>query len=276
MRIKLKTADFDLERTLDSGQVFGFEKNGSEYRGDIGGSSLVLYQKDRDLHAEAAGRVPSARVLEDYFDLKRDLSPVYAVLDGEEKLRITRDTLAGLRLIRQDPWQGLAGFILSSNNNVKRIQHIWKNMTAHFSRRRKDGRSGFPDAAEIAGGGERVLRELGLGYRAPFLWASSQFIAHNPQCLDFIREADYESARERVIAFPGIGPKVADCVLLYAFQKYEAFPVDVWILRAMRKLYFNNRRVSEERVHAYGQKRWKEHAGYIQQYIFHGIRTGVI
>ncbi len=275
MRIKLKT-DFSLETTMDSGQVFGFEKNGAVYSGEIGGRSLAFFQKGDELHFRSDGPAPQARLIEDYFDLKRDLAPVYGVLKSEEKLRPVVAPLGGLRLIRQDAWQGLACFILSSNNNVKRIQHIWKNMTRHYASRRRDSKPGFPDAREIAEGGEKILRALGLGYRAPFLWASAQYVAHNPDCLRHIREADYAGARERVIAFPGIGPKVADCVLLYAFQKYEAFPVDVWILRAMRKLYFNKRKVSEKRVHEFGRKRWKEHAGYVQQYIFHGIRTGIL
>jgi N-glycosylase/DNA lyase len=91
-----------------------------------------------------------------------------------------------------------------------------------------------------------------------------------------IREADYEEARERVIAFPGIGPKVADCVLLYGFHKLEAFPVDVWIHRVMKKLYFPKRPVSEDKIRAYAKKKWGNLAGYVQQYLFHGARSGVI
>lgn len=275
MRIKLKTPDFHLENTMDSGQVFGFSKEGKVYEGDLSGARTRFYQEGTLLHLEPEAPLDAAAVKR-YFDLERDLTPLYALLGREERLAPVRESLRGLRLIRQDAWEGLACFILSSNNNVKRIRHIWKNLTAYYSSRRRSGRQGFPSAAEIAASHERVLRELGLGYRAPFLWASAKFVAHNPECLDYVREAGYEEAVERVIAFPGIGPKVADCVLLYAFQKYEAFPVDVWILRAMRKLYFGNRKVSEKRVHEFARKRWKSDAGYVQQYIFHGARTGVL
>ena len=272
--MKIKVSDFNLEATLDSGQVFGFMKSPENaYEGSIGGTRLRLWQEGGDIVLDRNIR---ASLITDYFDLQRDLTPIYSLLGEDPKLFPVSIKLKGLRLIRQDPWQGLACFILSSNNNVKRIQGIWKNMTDYYSRRRKDGRDGFPSAMEIAQSHEKTLRQLGLGYRAPFLWASSKFIAHNPRYLDFIREADYREAVERVIAFPGIGPKVADCVLLYAFQKFEAFPVDVWILRAIRKLYFNNRKVSDKRVHEFARKRWKENAGYIQQYIFHGIRTGIL
>ncbi|HXV18757.1 MAG TPA: hypothetical protein VD883_01630, partial [Candidatus Omnitrophota bacterium] len=134
----------------------------------------------------------------------------------------------------------------------------------------------FPSAKQIAKTHERTLRQLGLGYRAPFLLHTAQFISTSPQCLDMIRQCDYEEARERVLAFPGIGPKVADCVLLYGFHKLEAFPVDVWILRAMRKLYFRNRKVSEDKVRRFGQKKWGTNAGYVQQYIFHAARSGIL
>lgn len=274
MRIKIKTHDFNLEATMDSGQLFGFTKSlEGIYEGNIGGARTSFFQKENELVVDGG---ISRHAVEIYFDLGRDLTPVYEILRADAKLLGIYEKLKGLRLVRQDPWEGLACFILSSNNNVKRIQHIWRNMNEHFARHRKKGTGGFPTAFEIASSHESILRKLGLGYRAPFLWASSKFIANNPECLRHIREAEYKEACERVIAFPGIGPKVADCVLLYAFQKYEAFPVDIWILRAIRKLYFNNRKVSERRVREFGQKRWKQNAGYVQQYIFHGIRTGIL
>lgn len=160
----------------------------------------------------------------------------------------------------------------SGQVNVKRIQHIWNNLSSRLS----ENKNTFPSAANIARCHERTLRELGLGYRAPFLLRTAQFVSENATTLEAIREADYKEARERVIQFPGIGPKVADCVLLYGFQKYEVFLVDVWILRIVRKLYFKNRKVSEEKVRQFGMKRWGKNAGYIQQYLFHGARTGIL
>ena len=258
--MKIHAPDLNLEATLESGQVFGFTKDTQNgYQGLLEGRPVRFFQNKNELSV-IGGHLSEKRV-RDYFDLDRDLSPVYRILSSDEKLVPAHEALKGLRLIRQDPWEALVCFIISSNNNVKRIQHIWKNLLGHFG--------GFPKPAEIAQSHERILRQLGLGYRAPFLQRSAQFVSTNPACLEAIRQSPYEEAVRRVIAFPGIGPKVADCVLLYGFHKLEAFPVDVWILRAVRKLYFNNRKVSEERVHAFGQKRWAENAGYVQQYIFH-------
>lgn len=259
--------DFHLEATLESGQVFGFEKApDGAYEGSVRGIPVRLRQNGA-LHVESPRAFP-AETVADYFDLTRDLSGIYALIGAEPALRPALEKYRGLRLIRQDSWEALACFIISSNNNVKRIQGIWKNLAARFG--------GFPRPEQIARSHERILRELGLGYRAPFLLSTACFVAANPVCLETIREAPYAEAVRRVIAFPGIGPKVADCALLYGFHKLEAFPVDVWILRAVRKLYFRNRSVSEKRVQAFGQKKWGANAGYVQQYLFHAARMDAL
>ena len=264
--MKIKCGDFNLQATLESGQVFGFEKENGAYRGVILGQPVRLRQNDGSIHFES--QKLSAATVRHYFDLDRDLAEIYSILDSEPCLAPFYRPLKGLRLIRQDSWEALACFIVSSNNNVKRIMGIHKNLVSHFN--------GFPSAKQISKTHERILRQLGLGYRAPFLLNTAQFLSTNPQYLEAVRSADYEEARTRVAAFPGIGPKVADCVLLYGFHRLDAFPVDVWILRAMRRFYFRGRRVSEARVHAFGRRRWGALAGYVQQYLFHSARTGVI
>ncbi len=273
MITQLNVKDFNLQATLESGQVFGFAKGKDGYfTGKIEGNSVWLRQNRHILFVKSDSKRKLTDSLRNYFDLDRDLSAVYQILEEEDGLRSALQNFRGLRLIRQDSWEALACFIISSNNNVKRIQGIWKNLSLRLS----GDKESFPKPGDIARSHERILRELGLGYRAPYLLRSAQFLSTNPAALGCIRAADYQEAKRRLLAFPGIGEKVADCVLLYGFQKYEAFPVDVWILRAMRKLYFKNRKVSEENIHAFGQKRWGKNAGYIQQYLFHSVRNGVI
>lgn len=268
--MQIKAEDFNLEATLDSGQVFGFKKDAEGvYEGVIAGHPARLWQIHDQLNVQSA--IPEEALI-NYFDLQRNLAPVYELMRQDEKLAAAAENLRGLRLIRQNSWEALACFIISSNNNVKRIRHIWNNLSSRLS----ENKNTFPSVANIAKCHERTLRELGLGYRAPFLSRTARLVSKNETTLDAIRQAEYEEARERVIQFPGVGPKVADCVLLYGFQKHEAFPVDVWILRVMRKLYFRNRKVSEEKVRQFGMKRWGKNAGYIQQYLFHGARTGIL
>ena len=270
--MRLQVEHFNLDVTLESGQVFGFRRSDSGFAGVIRGVPVTLSQRNGSLDVQ--GDI-SEKMIRDYVDLGRDLSPVRETLK-KEGLWEACEKIQGLRLIRQDHWEALACFILSSNNNVKRIQGIWHNLSKYFGKNGSRSVSVFPTASQIAASHEKILRELGLGYRAPFLLRTAQFLSKSPKYLQWISEADYAEAKARVIAFPGIGEKVADCALLYGFQKYEAFPVDVWILRVMRKLYFKNRRVSEQKVHAFAQKRWGLMAGYVQQYLFHGARTGVL
>lgn len=286
--LKISHNDFNLQITMDSGQVFGFSKSPEGlYKGLIKGTCVRLSQRAEQLRVEHETSAFTARRVRNYFDLDRDLSGLYRTLENDPAL-VPVLKLRGLRLIRQDSWEALACFIISSNNNVKRIQGIWKNLAHYFNfRDRPSGTNwnnsscggtvpGFPSAGQIASSHERILRELGLGYRAPFLYATARFVANNPVCLEHIRQLAYEEAIEKIICFPGIGPKVADCALLYGFQKYEAFPVDVWILRIMRKLYFKNRKISEKKIQIFGQKRWGAQAGYVQQYLFHGARSGIL
>jgi len=270
---EIETPDFNLEATLESGQVFGFQKSvDGFYEGTIEGREVRLRQNLNFLEIHNRSQKSAEPQVRRFFDLDRDLSDVYKILKSDDQLIKSYERFKGLRLIQQNSWEALACFIISSNNNVKRIQGIWKNLTSRLS---ASGRS-FPQPIDIARSHEGMLRELGLGYRAPFLFRSAQFLARNPVSLDLIRQSEYEEARHRLLQFPGIGPKVADCALLYGFQKYEAFPVDVWILRVMRKLYFNNRKVSEEKVRKFGQKRWSGLAGYVQQYLFHAVRNNVL
>ena len=272
MQSALTVHDFNLIATLDSGQVFGFEKQAwGVYQGRIGRRLAKLSQDSNCLYIETVRRGPVSEEIQRYFDLERDLLFVKDVL-REEGLDACLKPIWGLRLIQQDAWEALACFIISSNNNIKRIQKIWWNLSQRLS----ESGSLFPAPVEIARSHERILRELGLGYRAPYLLRAAQFVAVNPESLRVIRDSDYDEARKRLLRFPGIGAKVADCALLYGFQKYEAFPVDTWILRTMRKYYFRNRNVSEERIHAFARKRWGNYAGYIQQYLFHGARVGLI
>ncbi len=272
--MKIKCDDFNLKATLDSGQIFGFHPEEGYHQGILFGNPVELSQEGHFIHLKSPLRIPESRV-RSFFDLDRDLTQFYRILRCEPELGMPLRKFQGLRLIRQDPWEALATFILSSNNNVKRIQGIHKNMCEYYSRRRDSERLGFPTAMEISKTHERILRQLGLGYRAPFLLKTAQFLSNNPEYLQAVREAEYREAVERVMAFPGIGPKVADCVLLYGFNRLDAFPVDVWILRAMRKFYFKNRKVDEKKVHAFGRQRWGGMAGYVQQYMFHACRTGL-
>jgi len=268
----ISVPDFNLEATLDSGQVFGFRKiTEGTFQGILAGHSVQVSQVGDQLWLSGDQEALQEKRVRKYFDLDRDLGPLYELM-GQENLRETGARFKGLRIIQQDGWEALACFIISANNNIKRIQKIWKSLSCHFC----GSENSFPQAKRIAKSTEKTLRELGLGYRAPFLLDTAKSVIEDPKYLDRIRRADYETAKELVMRYPGVGPKVADCVLLFGFQKHESFPVDTWILRIMRKLYFRNRKVSENKIAVFARKRWGPWAGYLQQYLFQSARISIL
>lgn len=201
-----------------------------------------------------------------------DLTPVYRLLAADERLSSSLDAYRGLRLLRQDPWEATAGFIISANNNIKRIQWIWTRVAQHYT-----GEGRFPSAGAIARSSAADLRRLGLGYRADYLYRTAKRVADDPAGFSALgADPDYARAKERLQEFEGVGPKVADCILLYGFHRLEGFPVDVWIERVMKKLYFRNRKTPAAKIHRFAAKHWGAYAGYVQQYLFHAVRTGVI
>jgi len=263
--------DFNLSATLESGQVFGFQKQGQRYQGVISGHRLEIEAVSSELQIHKNSDELLSDSIADFFDLKKDLRPVYGLLNEIDVVSTQWQSMRGLRLIRQNSWEGLAGFILSSNNNIKRIMKIWMNLVETMS----DGVQ-FPQPATIARFHEMKLRELGLGYRASYLMSAARFLANNPEYLQTIKEAPYSEARDKVMSFPGIGEKVADCVLLYGFQKLEAFPVDVWVYRIMTQLFFKGKKPTREKIAEFARKKWGVWAGYVQQYLFHGVRCGIL
>jgi len=266
MSIRIRGADFNLSATIESGQVFGFTHTlEGRYRGVLLDGEVELWEDSDWFYAESLNGGISKEALEDYFDLKRDLNPIYKTLKEDG---VFDDRLKGLRIIQQNPWEALSAFVISSNNNIKRIKLIWNNLCCQSGR--------FPGPHEIVRLNEAKLRELGLGYRAPYLLKTARRIVGEPDFLPQVKQLNYEEAKEKLMELDGVGGKVADCVLLFGFQKYEAFPVDVWIARIMRKIYFRNRKVNEKRISNFAEKRWGALSGYIQQYLFHGARMGLI
>ncbi len=267
------TPDFNLLATLESGQVFGFTKEADGgFLGALNQVEVRLRQEENHLLVETEGETVLEEAVRRYFDLDRDLNLVYSHLLSDPRLKPAHKAFKGLRLIRQNPWEAVAGFIVSANNNVKRIQGIWQRLSNSLSENPRI----FPSASAIAISNEPALRKIGLGYRAPYLLATARKIADSPERLTQIDQTDYEEAKELLMKYPGVGSKVADCILLYGFHKLEAFPVDVWVSRFMRKFYFRNRKVSEKRIGLFARKRWDSLAGYVQQYLFHAARCQVI
>ena len=184
----------------------------------------------------------------------------------------------GLRLLRQDPWECLASFILSSTKQIVQIQQIIRLLCARYGSPLDPSAvhphdAAFPTAAQIAGATEDGLRGCKMGFRAPYLLATARRVADGAVDLEALRGMTMEEAEARLLELPGVGEKIAQCVLLFAYDFPRAFPVDVWVRRAVVELYFPRRGPSPARLRRFIATHFGPHAGYAQQYLFHYMRT---
>ena len=183
----------------------------------------------------------------------------------------------GLRIIRQPKWECLATFICSSMKQVAHIRQISLALRRRFGERRKIGNCfayTFPLSQRIAGASENDLRECALGYRARNLLMTARLVSSGKADLGAWAVLPDADLREKLCALPGVGAKVANCVMLFAFGRLRAFPIDVWIERALKQQYFpRKKKVTTRELCEFSQTYFGEYGGYAQQYLFHHART---
>ena len=270
--------DYDLAATLTSGQAFRWQPQGQGWVGVIGGHWVRLHPSPGSLTAETAEPVSDWHWLVHYLQLDTDLSEVLRTFPDDEPMRAAVAACRGLRLLRQDPWECLASFILSSTKQIVQIQQIIARLCECYGRPLAAAPGctpafAFPAPDRLARATEAELRACKMGFRAPYLLAAARGIVDGQLDLDRLREFPLEAARAELMQWPGMGRKIADCVLLFAYGFQPAFPVDVWVMKALRQLYFPRRRVSPRRLHLFAAAHFGPCAGYAQQYLFHYMRT---
>ena len=277
-RLFLPVKDYDLGATLSSGQAFRWKQGVAGWEGIIGGRWVQLEQKPDGIVATVAEPVITWRWLEEYLQTRVDFSAVTESFPRDEPLRQAMAACRGLRLLQQDPWECLASFICSSTKQIVQIQQIISLLCERFGVPVATPPShapafAFPSAERIAGLTESDLRACKMGFRAPNLLRTARAIVAGEVDLSCLRSMPVALAREELIKLPGVGRKIGDCVLLFAYGFQEAFPVDVWIAKALRELYFPTRRPSPARLLKFSQTYFGPNAGYAQQYLFHYMRT---
>ncbi len=256
--------NFDAYLTLmDSAQAFHFENIDGIYAACVGGR--VLTQNDGDAFAKH------------YFDDERDYSALFRKEDLDEKTRRAISSLPGLRVLNQPAWEALCAFILSANNNVKRIRLSVKLLNQKYGYALSyKGQTlyGFPSPETLSHLTEAELQsEIRCGYRAKYLIRTAQMVLDGFD-LEGLRQVPYEIARKRLMELSGVGGKVADCVALFGLGHASAFPVDVWVKRLMASWYHVEG--TPEQVRKEARRIFGENCGIYQQSLFHAARTGII
>jgi N-glycosylase/DNA lyase len=270
--------DYDLAATLNSGQAFRWQAHGNGWVGVIGRRWVRLESINNSITVHTATEVSDWNWLRDYLQLELHLDSVLATFPADEPMQAATAACRGLRLLRQDPWECLASFILSSTKQIVQIRQMISLLCERFGEA-VAVRSGhapawsFPSAGRLAAADEAELRGCKLGFRAPYLRETAQRITEHPDALPTPGLVSLEETRERLLELPGVGRKIADCVLLFAYGFQGAFPIDVWVLRALRELYFPRRGPNLRRLQEFAGGHFGPNAGYAQQYLFHYMRT---
>jgi N-glycosylase/DNA lyase len=306
----------DLPIGFSCGQIFRWRQEGRGWWcGTLGLTALAVRQEaywpgdgsptpdtrhpTPPVDVRQAGRPLGADAITRFLALDVDLPRIYRRIGTDRHLRAAIAALPGLRILRQEPWECLAGFICSAWNNIPKIE----GSTASLCRRwgepltlPLDGREvtlhTFPTPERLATTTEAELRQAALGFRAPNLLRAARMIAAGELDLEALRRAPYEEALRALLKVPGVGRKVADCILLFSLDKSEAFPVDVWVWRVMRELYGRHLREvlpdeppsggagpsdrAYRAIQAFAWRRWGRSAGYAQQYLFTARRAGLL
>jgi N-glycosylase/DNA lyase len=275
----LTTKDYDLAATLNSGQVFGWEETAGRWSGVVQGRWVELRATPDGIAVRTAAPPGDWNWLKQFLQSEVQLAEILETFTSDDEFLLRAVTRChGLRLLRQDPWECLACFILSSTKQIVQIRQIVRVLRERFGEPVATPfgikpAAAFPAAQRLAEVSEAELRQCRMGFRAPYLRAAAQRVAAGEIDLTGIGRMELEAAREELLRFAGVGEKIADCVLLFAYGFPAAFPVDVWVHRVLTKYYFRGRKVPAERLRQFVRQHFGPHAGYAQQYLFHHERT---
>lgn len=255
-------ADFDLDDILDCGQCFRWEKlETGAWRGLVRGCCRTVKQEKDTLVFCDVGMDEFNAIWYDYFDFGRDYGKVREILSKDDTMRRALEFTPGMRVLRQEPWEALCSFILSQNNNIKRIRGLVARLCENFGEPVPGGFA-FPSPECIASLSEDELLPVRCGFRAGYVLDAARKVSSGAVDFSAIDKLPLQEAGLELQKIRGVGPKVAACALLYGFDRVESVPVDVWIDRALKEFYPDGMPAQIAGI-----------AGIGQQYLFHYIRN---
>lgn len=271
-KIILKDEDyFNIAGSLDCGQAFRWNPDGDKMKGVVKCIPVTVYRQDNDVIIEGCDREFYEDFLKNYFDLDFDYTGLIETYSYDERIKSGAEFAYGLRMLNQEKFETLISFIISANNNVKRIKGIIERICTAYGSEVDRGVFAFPTAEQLKDVKEADYSALGAGYRAAYLEATVKSI-NDGYDLDALCKLDYFGARKEIQKLKGVGPKVADCILLYSFGFRSAFPVDVWIKRIMEQLYFDGKETPKKVIEEFSKENFGENAGVLQLFLFNYAR----
>lgn len=276
------TDSFEPRDIFECGQCFRWnvQKDGS-YTGIFGQNVLNVKKEKEEILIQGICQKDIKETVEDYFDLKRDYSKIKETLSKIDKNMETSIKYGqGIRILNQDLWETIISFIISANNNIPRIKGIIERLSKAYGKEitfKGEKYYTFPTPEELKNVTVQDYRNLGLGFRDKRLYETTQMILNKEVDLDKMQNnPNTIEVREELLTLSGIGPKVADCILLFStLKRFEVFPIDVWVRRVMNDLYFKNpdeTKVTKKQIEQIATKKFGDLAGLAQQYLFYWRR----
>lgn len=260
--------DFDIKEILECGQVFSYKDMGDCY---------IVFSADKKAKVTETSlgyiiKTNAPDYFENYFDLKTDYGKIKETLSKFPILKKTIDFGKGIRILKQNLFETLISFIVSANNNIKRIQMILERLREKLGSKVGDFYA-FPTREQLKGATVEFFKEIGAGYRADYLYKVVRQIEDNT--LNDWQKLDTKDLRNKLISLSGVGPKVADCVLLFGYGRQDVFPVDTWIEQMYVKFYCSNSQIvpNREKIRENLLKEFGNLSGYAQQYLFYSMRS---
>lgn len=266
--------DFHHQHIFECGQAFRWNWDGQGYVGVVADKVVRTLWDGTTFIIENATLDDFRIIWANYFDLETDYGEIKNILSADPIMKEAVKHGWGIRILNQDPWETLISFIISANNGIKRIKGIIERLAHKFGERitwQNQEYYMFPSVNALAEANESELRDCGCGYRAPYIKATAKLIRDGEIDLNHLMTMDYERAKKALLKCAGVGPKVADCILLFSLQKGQAFPVDVWVKRIMETLYSDDMKDLKD-IHKFAEDRFGSCAGYAQQYLFYYAR----
>lgn len=269
---------FDIKQILESGQVFRFEQTSDTSYLLIAKQKLIKITQQPSstsviFHNTTFGELQE--IWKDYFDINTDYKQITTTLaQKDEHMKQAITFGEGIRILKQEPWEMLISFIISQNKSIPHIKQCIQNLSEAYGQPINKIDEGdkqyytFPTAQELLGATDEDLRACKVGFRAPYIMDACQKIASEEIVLADLHAMSAERAKEELMKIKGVGPKISDCILLFAYGKSEVFPTDVWIKRVIEGLYFEGKEQKLADIQAFAADYFGDLAGYAQQYLF--------
>jgi N-glycosylase/DNA lyase len=267
----------NVDHSINSGQVFLWEKFGTKWYG-VNGADVLLVDESNPKKVQSYQKSTY-----DLFREKDDFDKIIKTISRDKIIKKAVKEFPGLRLLRQDPFQCYISFIVSANSNIQNIRLTLQKLAKKFGDRITFDKKEFylfPEPRRLANATKAELLSCGLGYRAPFVKDAATQVVDGRIDFDHLKKSDCHTAKESLLQVYGIGNKVADCILLFSLEKLEAFPLDRWIIRSLQQYYpqrfsFEGKTITDKKyrlLHEQIVQHFGPYAGYCQQFLFKMIR----